>query len=70
MQREKTVVALPESFDPDKTDIPQSGLGLLMFRPSWGSDPCCRVGDGGRSSMAPCWYHRPLQASGAVAQVI
>lgn len=26
------MVALPESFDPDKTDVPQSGLDLLMFR--------------------------------------
>lgn len=26
------MAALPESFDPDRTDVPQSGLDLLMFR--------------------------------------
>lgn len=37
------MVALPESFDPDKTDVPQSGLELLMFRLSSQQQALARI---------------------------
>lgn len=37
------MVALPESFDPDKTDVPQSGLELLLFRLSSQQQSLARI---------------------------
>ena len=37
------MVALPESFDPDKTDVPQSGLELLLFRLSSQQQALARI---------------------------
>ena len=37
------MVALPESFDPDKTDVPQSGLDLLLFRLSSQQQALARI---------------------------
>ena len=37
------MVALPESFDPDKTDVPQSGLELLLFRLSSQEQALARI---------------------------
>lgn len=37
------MVALPESFDPDKTDVPQSGLDLLLFRLSSQQQTLARI---------------------------
>lgn len=37
------MAALPESFDPDRTDVPQSGLELLLFRLSSQQQALARI---------------------------